>query len=183
MKHAVFAMAVLCLTFISSRVLAGGEEVTLDGLKSRTPASWKAQKPSSKLRTYQFALPHADGDGKDAELVVFYFGPGSGGGVDENIKRWKGQFQPAEGKKIDDVSKVEKFKVGNVQVTYLDVQGTFLFKPPADPKAQGKPLPEYRRFGVIFASENGPYFITVTGPARTMAQHKKDFDNWLKAFK
>src|SRR5262249_60578428 len=119
---------------------------------------------SSMPGTCQFALPHAEGDGRDAELVVFYYGTASGGGADENIKRWKGQFQPAEGKKIDDVSKVEKFKVGNVQVTDLDVQGTFLFKPPADPNAQAKPLPEYRRFGVIFASENGPYFITLTGP-------------------
>ena len=28
----------------------------------------------------------------DAETVVFYFGPGQGGGVESNIARWAGQF-------------------------------------------------------------------------------------------
>ena len=52
-RFAPFAIA--ALVACGAGTLFGGEstEVTLDGLKSRTPASWKAQKPSSKLRTYQ----------------------------------------------------------------------------------------------------------------------------------
>jgi hypothetical protein len=165
--------------------LYGGqaEEVVLDGLKSKTPAAWVKEKPSSKLRTAQFLLKRADGDSADAELVIFFFGTGSGGSVAENIKRWKGQFQAPKDKTIDEVSKVEEFKVGKVDVTYLDVRGTYLFRSPKDPSAPAKAFPDYRRFGVIFASENGPYFITVTGPAKTVAKHKKDFDGWLKNFK
>jgi hypothetical protein len=161
-----------------------GAEVTLDGLKSRTPADWKKEAPSNKLRAYQFLVPRADGDKEDAELVIFYFGAGSGGAAEDNIKRWKGMFQPPEGKQIDDVSKVEKFKVGDVPVTSLDVQGTYLYKfPPFDPKAKVQRKADYRRLGVIFESKNGPYFITLTGPAKTMAQHKKGFDGWVKGFK
>jgi hypothetical protein len=162
---------------------ARSEEVVLDGLKSKTPADWVMQKPTSKLRAFQFQLKKVDGDPADAELVIFFFGTGSGGSVAENVKRWKGQFQPPKDKTIDDVSKVDEFKVGKVNVTYLDVHGTYLFRSPKDPNAQAKPFPHYRRFGVIFASENGPYFITVTGPEKTMAKHKKDFDGWLKNFK
>lgn len=177
-------LGVLAVAWIYGPARGGeGTEVTLDGLKSRTPGTWKMQKPTSKFRAYQFLLPRAEGDSQDAELAIFFF-DGGGGGVDENIKRWKSQFQPPQGKSIDEVSKVEKFKVGNVQVTYLDLHGTFLSRnPPFDPNAKVTPMPEYRRFGVIFASPNGPYFITVTGPAKTMAKHKTDFDNWLKAFK
>lgn len=161
-----------------------GAEVTLDGLKSRTPANWKKEKPANKFRAYQFQVPKAEGDKKDAELLIFYFGTGSGGTVNDNIKRWKGQFQAPEGKTIDEVAKVDKKKVAGVPLTYLDIHGTYLYKfPPFDPNAKVTKLPEYRRLGVYFDSENGPYFITLTGPAKTVAQHKKGFDDWLQGFK
>jgi hypothetical protein len=161
-----------------------GTEVTLDGLKSRTPANWKAQRPANKFRAYQFMVPRAEGDKKDAELVIFYFGPGGGGTVADNIKRWKSQFKAPAGKSIDDVARVEKKIVSGVQATYLDIHGTYLFKfPPFDPNAEVKPLPNYRRLGVYFGSKNGPYFITLTGPAKTIAENKKGFDDWLMNFK
>ena len=180
----LMSVGVLACVASSQAGQGKGTEVTLDGLKSRTPADWKMQPPSNKLRAYQFKVPHASGDKEDAELVIFYFGPGSGGTAKDNIKRWKGMFQPPEGKKIDDVSKVEKFKVGNVPVTELDVHGTYLYKfPPFAPNAKVKRKPNFRRFGVIFESPQGPYFITLTGPAKTMAQQKKGFDEWIKGFK
>src|SRR5271170_4195424 len=93
-----------------------GTVVKLDGLSSTAPASWKAGSPTSEMRMYQFVLPKADGDPLDAELIVFFFGKGGGGGIDANVQRWKEKFLPPEGKKIDDVTKVDKFKVGTVGV-------------------------------------------------------------------
>src|SRR4051794_21702547 len=89
-------------------VHAGGQVVELGGLTSKTPADWKMQEPSNKFRLYQMAVPKADGDKENAELIVFFFGAGGGGGTDENLRRWKGMFIPPEGKSIDEVSKVEK---------------------------------------------------------------------------
>ena len=135
------------------------------------------------MRTYQFKAPKADGDAEDGELIIFFFEGGAGSAAD-NIKRWQGMFVPPAGKTIDDVSKVEKFKVGNANVTYLDVAGTFLSKnPPFDPKAKTEKKTDYRRFGVIFDVGGNQYFLTMTGPARTLEQHKKGFDEWLKNFK
>ena len=37
------------------------EDVTLDKVKSKTPAAWKSQPPSNKFRAYQFAVPKAKG--------------------------------------------------------------------------------------------------------------------------
>src|SRR5262245_60462804 len=133
---ACFAVLV-CLRSGASAGDAKGTEVTLDDLKSRTPANWKMQAPSNKLRAYQFQVPKVDGDKEDAELVIFYFGAGSGGSTADNIKRWKGQFLPPEGKTIDEASKVETYKVGDVAITALDQHGTFKYRfPPNDPNAK-----------------------------------------------
>jgi hypothetical protein len=161
-----------------------GTVVGLDGLSSRTPADWKEETATSKMRAHQFRIPRAKDDKEDAELVIFYFGPGGGGGVEDNIKRWKGFFTPPAGKSIDDVSKVDKFKVGAVPVTSLDVHGTYLMKTrPFDPSDKGEKRPDYRMLGAVFESPKGPYFIRLVGPAKTVEQHKKGFDNWLKGFK
>ena len=141
----------------------------IDGLKSVAPAGWKPQEPDPKLgkfRILQFALPKADGDKEDGELVVFFFGPGGGGGNAENIKRWKGMFAAPPGKMIDDVTKVDSFKVGDVDITYVEISGTYLTKfPPFAPNAKVVPKENFRFIGVIFDSKNGPYFLRLTGPA------------------
>ena len=162
-------------------VSAWADDVELDKLKSATPANWKSAKPENKFRAYQFTVPKADGDRKDAEVVIFFFGVGAGGSVDENVKRWQKMFIAAEGKVS---SSVEKFTVGKVNVTYLDISGTYVTKnPPFDPKAKEERHPDYRMLSVYFDSENGPYFIRMTGPAKTVEQSKKGFDGWLKNFK
>jgi hypothetical protein len=184
--NTVVAMA---LAVWAGQAAAGdkGTTVALDGLKSTTPASWKKQEPDpklSKFRLYQFALPKADGDKNDAELLVFFFGTGSGGSTTDNIKRWKATFAAPPGKEIDDVTKVDTFKVGDVEMTYVQISGTYLAKfPPFDPNAKVTPKDNYRFIGVVFDSKNGPYFLRLTGPARTVEANKKGFDEWLKAFK
>jgi hypothetical protein len=167
---------------------AGGEGkgpvVKLGKLASQAPAAWKQEKPASRFRLYQFRLPRAEKDKADAELTVFFFGEGSGGTAEANVKRWKSMFQAPAGKSLDDVSKVETFKVSGAEVTYLDVQGTYLEKfPPFAPNPKTIRRPQYRLLGAVVECEGGPYFIRLTGPARTVAQHKNEFDRWLKAFK
>src|ERR1700740_2792219 len=113
MKRAWLLLACGMALAVAPRSAAGekGTEVTLDGLKSRTPASWVAEKTSNRFRAYQFKVPMADGDKVDAQVVVYFFGAGSGGTAEDNLKRWKGMFQAAEGKTIDESSKVDKMKV------------------------------------------------------------------------
>jgi hypothetical protein len=158
--------------------------VEIDGLKSAVPADWKQEESSNKVRTHQFRIPHVADDKTDAEMVIFFFGAGSGGSADANVKRWKGMFIPPEGKQIDDVAKVDNFKVGNVNVTYLDVHGTYKFKErPFDPAAKEELRPDHRMLGVVFDSPNGPYFFRLVGPAKTVEHNKKAFDDWVKGFK
>jgi hypothetical protein len=161
-----------------------GVIVSIDGLQSRPPGEWIEEKPTINLRYKQFRLPAVGNDKENGEMVIFFFGSGQGGSAEENMKRWKGFFAPPEGKKIDDVAKIEKLKISGVDATYLDVHGTYLARfPPNDPKAKVTRKPNYRMLGVVFESKEGPYFFRLLGPADTVAHYKKGFDDWLKAFK
>jgi hypothetical protein len=182
-------LAVLALLVGVNFAVAGSDEVELKdkksdvaGIKSKVPAGWKAQTPSNNLRMYQFAVTKADGDKEDAELAIFSFGAS---GKEENLKRWKTQFIAPEGKTIAESSKVEEYKVGKVaDVVVLDIWGTFKYRnPPNDPRAKEELKPNFRRFNVMLETDKGTFFITLTGPAKTMEKHKAGFDGWIKAFK
>jgi hypothetical protein len=176
LQHLLPALVACAVLFLANARADDPVVVTLGSLKSAAPADWKKQKPISNLRMYQFGVGNAD-------LAIFEFS-GGGGTVEDNIKRWKSQFAPPAGKSIEDVSKVEKFKVGSADVTYLDISGTYLSKfPPSDPNAKTVRKENYRRLNVYFACEGGPFFISLTGPAATIEQNKKAFDGWLKNFK
>lgn len=158
-----------------------GTVVDFDGLQSRAPAEWKEEAPSNQMRFVQFRLPRAKDDKADAELIIFR---GLGGSAKDNLNRWKGQFEAPEGKKIDDVAKVTEFKVGEVPVWYLDVSGTYLDKfPPFAPNAKTVRKPDYRMLAVHFEGKKNVYHIKLVGPAQTVAQYQKGFEEWVKAFK
>jgi hypothetical protein len=181
-----FVMAALVGFCVSLGVRADGQgtETEIDGMKSRAPAAWKSQDPSGKERVYQFTIPKAEGDKDDAQLIIFFFGAGQGGGIEANIQRWKNMVKPAEGAKESDTYKTSDFKVGDVKVTMFEANGTYMFKKRAfDPEEKPEPRPDYRMVAVVFESKNGPYYIRMYGPQKTMEANRKGFEDWIKGFK
>ena len=165
---------------VSTAAADKGTVVEWAAMKSTTPADWKREEPTSKLRQDQFKLPKAEGDKEDAEVAVFY-SPG-GGGVEANLKRQLAVFEPAKGKdKIEETQ--EKIKVGSFDAVYQDIKGTFLKK--AFPMAkESTPLAGYRQLYVIFETKDGSIAsLWLRGPEKTVEKHKKGFDEWVKAFK
>jgi hypothetical protein len=159
-----------------------GTVVELAGMKSAAPAEWKEEQPTSNMRLTQFKVPKAAGDKEDAEVAVFFFRGGGSGTVDQNLKRQVAKFQPAAGKDKVEETIDKGFKVGSVAATYQDVKGTFVKKP--FPMAEkGTPFPDYRQLYVVFENADGQYYVWLLGPAKTVEQHKKGFDEWLKNFK
>jgi hypothetical protein len=154
-------------------------EVDFDGLKSKTPVDWIEEKPSGTLRWLQFRLPRKGDDKDDAELVIF---KGISGESKANIERWKAQFTPPAGKKIDDVATVKEIKIGDRPATYLDVQGTFN-PPPFAARGKVEKKPNYRMLAIHFEGPHELYHIKLTGPAKTVEAYKKGFDDWVKNFK
>jgi hypothetical protein len=161
---------------------AGGTEVKLDTFKSVAPKGWKDVPTTSSMRVKQFSIPRAAGDSADAELIIFYFGPGQGGGLEDNVTRWKGFFKAPEGKTIDQVSKREGAKYGPIKASILDIRGTYLYKPmPMAPTSEERP--NHRMIAMMLETPNGPYFLRFVGPEKTITQNMKVFEGWLKAFK
>jgi hypothetical protein len=100
------------------------------------------------------------------------------------LKRWKEQFIPPTGKTLDEVSKVTEMKIGKNKAWYLDVSGTYKFKDaPFDPKAKEELRPNQRMLAIQYEGVDDPYHFKLVGPAKTIEQHKKAFDEWIGSFK
>jgi hypothetical protein len=175
-------LAFVALAFAATADEKGkGTKVTLDGMSSTTPADWVSEEPANRMRFAQFKLPKAKGDKQDAELIIFR---GLGGSAKANIDRWKAQFIPPKGKKMDEVAKTSKVKIGGHEATLLDVSGTYKFNPaPFNPRSKTVERPDYRMLAIHFEGPDNVYHIKLTGPAKTIEKYKKEFDGWIKGFK
>ena len=152
---------------------AHGEEgkvkkVRAGDLQLSVPMTWKQEKPASRFRIAQFSIPPADGDQQNAELVLFYF-RGGGGGVDANLQRWIGQFQP-KGRKV------QTWSGSSAQGEYYlaDVKGTY--NKPIGPPIAGKthPTAGQRMLAVILIAPNKKtYFLKMTGPETTISSSEQ----------
>jgi hypothetical protein len=146
-----------------------------------TPQGWQKQPVVSSMRVAEFTLPRADGDSEDAVLVVYYFG-GSGGSVDANLQRWVGQMQQPDGKPSASVAKKETRTVNGLALTLLDVSGTYVAETaPGSTERHNKP--NFRLRAGVIETANGPYFIKLTGPARTIAKWDRAFEQFVASLK
>jgi len=162
---------------IDAQQQAGGTLVTLSNVSSRAPAEWKPVAGTGQFRHAEFVLPRAQGDARDAELIVFHFGAAGGGGAEANVARWKGMFQDAE-------AKTDTFTVAGAKVTYVDLTGTYMMRARSfDPNEKPQAQPNTRMLAVVFENPGGPYYMRLVGPQKTVAQHKPAFDEWLRGFK
>jgi hypothetical protein len=104
------------------------------GLNWEAPAAWKSE--PRQMRAANYVIPPAAGDSEPGECAVYYFGPGQGGGVEANVRRWISQFEAPSGGPADALTKRSEKTVNGIKLTILDVAGTYLFKPfPMAPQA------------------------------------------------
>ena len=134
------------------------------------PAGWQSQPPSSNMRVAQAAIP---GPGGSGEFAVFYFGPGGGGSVVDNIDRWAGQMESA------DKPKPETFETNGYKVTWIDVHGTL--KASSMGMGPSTAQADSRLFGAVVEGPGGPWFFKATGPQATMAPARDAFVAMLKS--
>jgi hypothetical protein len=142
-----------------------------------TPQGWQQRPSASSMRVAEFALPRAAGDSEDAQLVLYYFG-GSGGSVDANLQRWLGQMQQPDGKPSSEVAKKESRTVNGLKLTLLDVSGTYVAET-APGSAERLNKPGFRLRAGVVETANGPYYIKLTGPAKTIAKWERAFEEFV----
>ncbi len=147
-------------------------------IKWTPPARWES-KPASGMRAATYIVPAAQGDSEGAECAVFM---NIAGGVDANIKRWIGQFEAADGGPADSKAKQEKQTINGLNVTTVDLTGTFKGGGPMMGQSTG-PKTGYRLLGAIVETPEGEVFFKMTGPAKTMAAAQPEFQALLKSVK
>ncbi|WP_224362713.1 hypothetical protein [Hyalangium versicolor] len=158
--------------------VAAAEEA--GGLSWTAPAEWTVQ-AERPMRVATYNIPAAKGDAGGAELAVFYFGEGQGGGVDANVKRWVAQFQKPDGSSVEKDAKTKQEKLGGFPVTLVDVKGTFMGGGPM--MGPSTPKPGYRLLGAIVEGPQGAVFFKLTGPEKTVAAAEKPFRKMLEGAK
>ncbi|MCK8501964.1 MULTISPECIES: hypothetical protein [Myxococcus] len=169
----LLSVLVMCVAMVASAQEAGG-------LTWTAPKEWEAQ-GERPMRAATYKLPAAKGDAEGGELAVFYFGQGQGGAVDANVKRWLGQFQTADGKPVDKAAKTKTEKLNGMQVTTVDVKGTYAGGGPM--MGPSTPKPGYRLLGAIVEGPEGALFFKLTGPEKSVAASEKAFRKLLESVK
>jgi hypothetical protein len=150
---------------------------TVGAFTFKRPAAWTWVPVNSPMRKAQLHVPDpANPAGPGADVVFYYFGPGQGGGVDENVARWLGQFAEQGGdlKSTTESTDVKGTKITRVQVA----SGTF---DSAMPGAPPTPMTGYGLDGAILESPQGDVFIKMTGPAALVKSAAPDFAAMLQS--
>ncbi len=168
---------VLCTLFVARGGTADDhtKQVTADRLSFRVPADWIQQTPASSMRKAQFEIPAKNDDKEAASLVVYYFGPNQGGSVEANLKRWEQQFEVPEGTSLAEVKKVEEKRLAGLNVTILELAGTYVAPlSPRNPNVRHN-KPNFRLFAAVVETVDGPFFFKIIGPAQTMDQQRGQY--------
>lgn len=157
-----------------------GPPVVAGAQLAAVPKGWKSAPPKNKMRAAQWTIPAAEKGGAAGEVVIFYFGPGQGGGAKDNIERWQRRMTAADGGEVKgDVSQRD---VAGMRVTELIAYGTY---------AAGMPMPgfkpeqrtNYGLVGVVLEASGGNIFIRMTGPKALVDAQLPAFQKWIDGTK
>jgi len=165
-------MRIALLLLLASIGLIRAENAA--GVHWTAPASWKSQ-AARPMRAATYVVPAAPDDKEDGECGIYYFGQGKGGSVDDNMKRWIGQFEPPQQE-----AQPRKRTLSGLNVTSIDLSCTYTGA--GGPMATTKTIkPGYRLLGAIVEAPEGLIFIKFTAPAKTVAANQVNFENLLKS--
>lgn len=171
LRTALVAMVVAACFPVSARAA-----LTYDA-----PAQWKPQPASSSMRLAQFVLTRADGDAEDATAVIFFFGKGQGGGVDDNLERWASQMvQPGGKPGTRQQAKTTSFTANGLKVTTLDLASAYAG---GMGSGQGPSPGRSRMKAAVVETPGGNYFIRVLGPEKTVTKWDAAVEGFFKSMR
>ena len=170
--------SILTAGFLLGALTASVSAESAGGLSWTAPAGWKSQ--AKRMRAANYVVPAAGGDSEGGECGVYFFGPGQGGSVEANVQRWIGQFRTPDGGPADSLAKRDSETVNGIEITTVDLTGTYLFKP--FPMArESTPKPGYRMLAAIAIAPQGPVFFKLTAPKATVDAAEAAFRKMIGA--
>lgn len=149
------------------------------------PDNWLKKQPRVNIIEYEYEVPAATGDARPGRVTVM----GAGGTVEDNVRRWYGQFRQPDDSDTEKAAKVEEKEVSGQRVTVVDISGIYLDKP-GGPFAGGQTIErkDYRMLAAVIQTHHkgkkaGNYFLKLVGPKQTIADNKKAFDQMIGSIK
>lgn len=142
------------------------------GLTWEVPKSWTAETPSSSMRRAQYRVSGEAGDG---ECVVYYFGPGQGGGARANVERWAGQFTQPDGSSSLEKASIRELEVAGMAVTTIEVTGAYSGSMTMRGAPQQGPQPGQMLLGAVVEGPDANWFFKLTGPEATLSAQRDAF--------
>ena len=133
------------------------------GLRFTVPSGWKELELTAMQRgfvTARFTVPDIS---EDLTLTLSR----SGGTIEDNLDRWRGQVEAAEPERAETV------KVAGTDASLIDLTGRF------SAGFGREPEDGWRMIGVIVPMEPQSYFIKLTGPADAVAKVEDAFRTFL----
>lgn len=156
--------------------MAAGQRVEFLGMSTEAPQEWVAEDPSSNMRLAQFRIPAPDGTRNgDAELVVYYFGPGQGGSIDANLQRWASQFSAPDGTPVEPV--ITSLS-GSLAATLVELRGHYARGVGMGPT--GDALPDRMLLAGIVETPEGNLYPQLHGPADLVAAQRDAFVDFVE---
>lgn len=143
----------------------------------KVPASFKKGQPRSRIVQAEFVASAGKGDQSKTARV---YGMPSGGGIEPNVQRWKGQFSDTP----DGAFKRESMKVGAFQVEIVDTAGSFKDRMGGGPFSGGKTVvrKDQAMTGAIIQNKDGQlYFLKMIGPSEVIKKNRADFIKMVKS--
>lgn len=154
---------------------AAGEEQKWAHVRTTVPAGWQAQTPSSSMRIAQYSVPATHG-GKGASLAVF---EGNMGSVDDNVKRWIGQFSHPDGNSEAAARRWKLQTDGGLEATLVDASGTYN----GGMGRGGGPVADYRVLGAIVHTGSTYLYLKLIGPRDEVEDLQKPFEQMVLSMK
>jgi hypothetical protein len=141
-------------------------------LRLAVPKGWTNQ-PAGGMRKAQWEIAGPKG-AKPATLIVYFFGGGGAGSVEDNLERWYSQFEPEGGAKAVTPKTEKKKTPAGLAVTTTEVEGRYVaaMMPGASEKNDE---PGWMMLAAILETPMGPHYFKLTGPKATVGAARKDF--------
>ncbi len=135
------------------------------GIEFAVPTTWEKVAPGPM----QAAAYRVDGEAQ----VVFF--ANIGGGVENNINRWRQQVTTEAGSPAD--AKVEKRTIAGMPATVVSMDGTYTGM--AAGGAPAAPLENAAFRAVIFTGPGGDVFARFTGPKAVVEANRKAWETMI----
>jgi hypothetical protein len=137
------------------------------GLEAPKPVTWIEHPPPFSMRKAQYTVPGRDGSNA-ADVIVYYFGAGGGGTVEDNIERWRQQFEPDDDGLFPEPF-IDRFEADGMPVTLVELGGSWM-------KMGARWYTADQLFiSAIVETSFGLVFIRFAGDTATIEANRGDF--------